>query len=564
MTFTTRPELRGTFGAVASTHWLASAAGMAVLERGGNAFDAACAAGLRPAGRRAASERPRRRPAGRVLGGRPRQAARPLRAGHRARRGDDRAVPRARPRPRARHRPARRLRSRRVRRLAAPARAVRDLARSKTSSRSRSATPRDGYPVIPGSPRRSSVPRRCCASGPARPSSTCRAPQPRSSFRNAALAATWRRLLDEARGGSREQEIERARRVFYEGFVAEEIDRFSREQGRPPRARRPGGVARDAGAAGDRRLPRPHGVQDGGRGARGRSRCSSCGCSRASTSRGSSEAELVHVVTEAAKLAFADRDACYGDGDVPLDRLLSRDYADERRTLIGDEASGELRPGLGRLPALVAAHTAAARRGGADARRHGARRRRRPVRQPRLGDAERRLAAELADDPRARLAARDARADDLARGGPAVVARPRTRPRTTLSPGLALRGGEPWLAWGTPGGDQQEQWALHVVPPARRPRTEPAGGDRRAGVAHRPSDRLVLSARLRAALARDRVARRRGRRRRAPPRAATTSPSRAVVARPRQRRRAGGWADRRRGKPSRHAGLRDLPVNSAS
>src|SRR5438093_5502661 len=44
--FTTRPELRGTFGMVASTHWLASAAGMAVLEQGGNAFDAAIAAGF--------------------------------------------------------------------------------------------------------------------------------------------------------------------------------------------------------------------------------------------------------------------------------------------------------------------------------------------------------------------------------------------------------------------------------------------------------------------------------------------------------------------------------------
>jgi gamma-glutamyltranspeptidase len=44
--FTTRPELTGDFGMVASTHWLASAAGMSVLERGGNAFDAAVTAGF--------------------------------------------------------------------------------------------------------------------------------------------------------------------------------------------------------------------------------------------------------------------------------------------------------------------------------------------------------------------------------------------------------------------------------------------------------------------------------------------------------------------------------------
>src|SRR5690348_16318776 len=44
--FTTRPQLAGTFGMVASTHWLATGTGMAVLESGGTAFDAAAAAGL--------------------------------------------------------------------------------------------------------------------------------------------------------------------------------------------------------------------------------------------------------------------------------------------------------------------------------------------------------------------------------------------------------------------------------------------------------------------------------------------------------------------------------------
>ena len=119
-------------------------------------------------------------------------------------------------------------------------------------------------------------------------------------------------------------------------------------------------------------------------------------------------------------------------------------------------------PGLGRLPTTRRSDRHARRRR-ADARRHRPPRRRRPLGQHDLRDAERRLAAQLAGDPVPRLAARHAGADVLARGGPAVVAHgPRTRPRTTLSPGLALRDGKPYLAYGTPGGDQQEQWALHA------------------------------------------------------------------------------------------------------
>ncbi len=93
------------------------------------------------------------------------------------------------------------------------------------------------------------------------------------------------------------------------------------------------------------------------------------------------------------------------------------------------------------------------------ARRHRAFRYYRPGRQHDLGDAVRRLAAILAGDPRnsvfAWAAARKC-------SGSRKIIPPHWRrasaPRTTLSPTMALRDGEPYLAWGSPGGDQQDQW----------------------------------------------------------------------------------------------------------
>ena len=288
------------------------------------------------------------------------------------------------------------------------------------------------------------------------------APRPRSTFRNPALAATWRRLLDEARGGSREDELDRARRIFYEGFVADEIDRFSREQG--------GFLTRDDLAGWRATFESPVTVDY-----RGVTVCKTGPWGQGPVALqqlrllegydvGSlEEGDLMHVVTEAAKLAFADRDACYGDADVPLDVLLSTDYADERRILIGEEASGELRPGLGRLPAIRDPSNGLLLGSG----------------EPSLGDT---VHLDVADRFGNLISATPS--GGWLQSSPTIPAlgwplgtrlqmtwledglpsslRPRRRPRTTLSPGLALRGGEPWLAWGTPGGDQQEQWALHV------------------------------------------------------------------------------------------------------
>jgi gamma-glutamyltranspeptidase/glutathione hydrolase len=287
-------------------------------------------------------------------------------------------------------------------------------------------------------------------------------PPPRvgALFRNPALAATYRRILDEARGGSREDEIEKARRAWYEGFVAEEIDRFV--------ASEEGLLTGDDLAAWRATLESPATLEY-----RGLTVCKTrpwgagpVGLQQLALLSGFdlaelTPAELVHVVTECAKLAHADRDALYGDGDVPLDALLSADYNDDRRALVGDDASTEYRPGLGRLPQLVGAAVTP----GAG--------------EPTRGDT---VHLDVVDRWGNFLSATPSggwlQSSPVIPGlgwplgtraqmfwleeGLASSLRPGARPRTTLSPGLALRDGTPYLAWGTPGGDQQEQWALHA------------------------------------------------------------------------------------------------------
>jgi gamma-glutamyltranspeptidase/glutathione hydrolase len=188
-------------------------------------------------------------------------------------------------------------------------------------------------------------------------------------------------------------------------------------------------------------------------------------------SLGLGSAEYVHVVTECAKLAFADREAWYGDPefyDVPMEALLSRAYADERRALVGHDASSELRPGSpeGREPRL------ATPAGGA------------PV-APGVGEPTRGDTVHLDVVDRFGNIVSATPSGGWFWGAPVIPElgfclgtraqmfwleeglpnslEPGKRPRTTLSPTLVARDGDPYLALGTPGGDQQDQWTLHTL-----------------------------------------------------------------------------------------------------
>ncbi|UFU08477.1 gamma-glutamyltransferase family protein [Ruania halotolerans] len=317
-----------------------------------------------------------------------------------------------------------------------------------------------------------------------------RLPAARQRFTNPQLADTLERLVaeGEAAGTTREQHIEGARQAFYSGFVAEQIDAFTATEqydGVASGAHRGflTGTDLNAWRATEERplLADFAGVQVAKTDTWGQGPVllQQLAMLEQFDLTAMAPAELVHTAVEVAKLAFADREAWYGDpeySDVPIDDLLSAAYAAERARLVGSEASGELRPGSpgGRAPRLPSRVVAAMADGGAW-----------PDGLATPGQGEPTVARgdtchlDVADRWGNVVAATPsggwlqssptipglgfalgtrAQMFWLEQGLPSSLA-PGARPRTTLSPGL-LVGEDRVLAFGTPGGDQQDQWTV--------------------------------------------------------------------------------------------------------
>ncbi|HEY2505134.1 MAG TPA: gamma-glutamyltransferase [Streptosporangiaceae bacterium] len=333
-------------------------------------------------------------------------------------------------------------------------------------------------------------------------------PAPGARFANPALAATYRRILDEAEsaGTDREVQIEAARRAYYEGFVAEAIVSYLDRaevmdvSGEPHRGLLTGTDLASWRASADAPVTLEFAgltVCKTGPWGQGpvflQQLALLDGLGLGKMTPGS--AEQIHTVIEAAKLAFADREAWYGDprqSQIPLPQLLSAEYAASRRGLVGPEASYELRPGspdalVPRLPDFAIAAFAGATAGaagmaglaGGSGEPTAVSSSLAGVAAPELGpgdtchlDVADRFGNMVSATPSGGwlqsspvipglgfcLGTR-AQMFSLTAGLPTTIA-PGRRPRTTLSPSLALRDGKPYLAFGTPGGDQQDQWTL--------------------------------------------------------------------------------------------------------
>lgn len=490
--FTTRPEIVGTFGVVTSTHWIASAVGMRMLELGGNAFDAAVATGfvlqvLEPHLNGPAGDLPA------II--------------HSAKTGKTEVICGQGP---------------------APAGAT--IAHYRAEGLN--LIPGDGLlsTVIPGSFDAWMLMLRDYGSLPLRtvlepaiyyaehghpmldrvastiagladffkaewPTSYAtwvpggNLPKPGALFCNPVLAQTWTRVLQEADAKpNREAGIEAARDAFYRGFIAEAIDQFARNtevmdaSGKKHR----GVLNADDLANWKATVEAPQfgsykdwTVAKTGPWGQGPVLLQALkileGIDLAAMDPNG--ADFVHVVAEAMKLAYADREVYYGDpafSEVPMDALLSAEYAAERRKLIGATASRDLLPG--RIAGFEAQRDLTL--GLLDQLGSGA------VYEPTMAHLSERKGDTVHIDVIDRWGnmvsatpsggwlqsspiipelgfCLNSRAQMfwLTEGLPSSLA-PGKRPRTTLTPSIALQDGKPRLAFGTPGGDQQDQWQL--------------------------------------------------------------------------------------------------------
>ena len=491
--FTTRPEIEGTFGVVASTHWIATAIGMGILEKGGNAFDAAVATAFTLQ----VVEPHLNGPGGDVpvilydvRKGRPEVACGqgPAPAAATIEHFRDLGLDMV---------PGTGL-------LAACVPGMFDtwmlLLRDYGTMRPVDVLApaisyaRNGYPFLERATATIAMVEKLFRDH--WPTSAAvylpngEVPAPGSMFTNPVLAETYARVLREAEsaGADRVMQIERARKTWSQGFVAEAIDKFCRTQSLMDVSGEPHcGVLTGADMARWQAHIEAPLTYDYGR---------YTVCKAGVWSQGPAMlqqlallkgfdlddldptgADFIHWQVEAAKLAFADREAFYGDPDfvkVPIETLLSDEYNIERRKLISDRASLELRPGeLDGFGGAVQMHRAEGPRLAVGALGAG---------EPtvgRLGEvAGDTVHFDIVDQSGNMVSATPsggwlqsspvipelgfclgtrAQMFWLDEDHPAAL-KPGKRPRTTLSPTLALRDGEPYLAWGSPGGDQQDQW----------------------------------------------------------------------------------------------------------
>jgi gamma-glutamyltranspeptidase/glutathione hydrolase len=478
-----RQQIVGTFGVVASSHWIASAVGMSMLEKGGNAFDAALATGLvlqvlephlnGPGGDMPAVFYSKKTDKVEVICGQGPAPAGASIAHYRAEGLD--LIP-----------------GNGLLATVIPGSfdgwmlMLRDYGRLSLRD---VITPalryaESGHPILPrvagaiaelGEFFRTEWPTSFATWLPGGA-----APAPWSNFANPALAQTWRRLLEEAetRRG-REEQIDAARDVFYRGFIAEAIDAFVRRTAvMDESGLRHKGVLTGADLAGWHATieapttGRYHDWTIAKTGPWGQGPVM-----LQALAMDPNGPDFVHMVIEAQKLAFADREIYYGDpafADVPLTQLLSADYACERSRLIDERASAELRPGtvpgfegqVARTLAVLAPLSGSA------------------VYEPTMAHlSERRgdtVHLDVIDEEGNMVSVTpsggwlqsspvipelgfclNSRAQMFwLNEGLASSLAPGKRPRTTLTPSLALRDGRPAMIFGTPGGDQQEQWQL--------------------------------------------------------------------------------------------------------